>query len=261
MARDCYLITGASSGLGARFAIRLAEAGQDLILVARRVARLEQLAARLRARHGVAVWVVPADLAEPDAVSRLTAHLADEGLLVTHLVNNAGYGLCGGFVDLDIAAQASMIDVNCRAVVQLSHAMLPAMIEAGRGGILHVASTAGFQPGPWMAVYYATKAFVLHFSEGLHEELRGSGVHVAALCPGPVRTEFLARAGLRDSRFTRRVAMGPNAVVAAGLKALAGNRAVKVPGIGNATLAILTRFVPRGLVRRLSGRLQKARQG
>lgn len=256
---DCYLITGASAGLGAGFAARLAAEGHDLVLVARRADRLRQLAAALRDRHGVRVTVLVADLTEAGAVAQLMIDMERQGLAVTHLINNAGFGLRGAFAELDGPSQARMIDLNCRVPVELSHALLPGMLALGRGGILNVASTAAFQPGPWMAVYYATKAFMLSFSEALHEEVAERGVHVAALCPGPTRTEFFEVADMHDTALSRFLAGEPGKVVADGLKALRDNRAVMVSGALNAAVAGSMRFTPRGVARKVAGTLQKAR--
>lgn len=259
MAKDCYLVTGASAGLGAVFARELAAAGHDLILTARRADRLHSLAAELQARYPIKASVIVTDLTEAGAVAQLMAEISQAGLSVTHLVNNAGFGVRGDFAALDGPTQARMIDVNCRAVVELSHAVLPAMLVAGRGGILNVASTAAFQPGPWMAVYYATKSFVLSFSEAVHDEVKAQGVTVAALCPGPTRTEFFAQAQMQDSILNRYMAGAPEKVVHDGLRALAANRAVKISGLLNATIATSIRFTPRALARFIAGSLQKAR--
>lgn len=256
---DCYLITGASAGLGAGFARTLAAKGHDLILVARRADRLETLAALLRQDYNIAVHVFPADLTESGAVAQLMEELAERKLTPTHLINNAGYGLRGSFVDMDGPSQARMIDLNCRVPTELSHAVLPAMIAAGRGGILNIASTAAFQPGPWMAVYYASKAFLLSFSEALHDEVKDKGVAVSALCPGPTRTEFFAAADMEDSALSRFMAGAPEKVIEDGLKALEANKAVRVSGALNATIASSIRFTPRPLARKIAGELQKAR--
>ena len=254
------LITGASAGLGEGFARALAAEGTTLILTARRVDRLESLATELRAAHGVTVHVFAADLADPDGPTTLIAAIAAAALPVDVLINNAGFGARGDFADLDSALQLGMIDLNCRALMELCHAVLPGMIERRSGGILNVASTASFQPGPWMAVYYATKAFVLSFSEALHDEVRGQGVHVAALCPGPTRTEFAEVADMGDSELFKRFASDPERVVEDGLRALASNRAVAVSGLMNGILAGSIRFTPRWLARRIAGSLQKSRQ-
>ena len=219
------IVTGASAGLGVGFAEALAKRGQPLLLVARRADRLEQLAQRLRAQ--VPVETLSVDLGEHDGAQAVIAH----------------------------------VRLNCIALMDLCHGVLPGMIAAKSGGILNIASTAAFQPGPWMAVYYATKAFVLSFSEALHEEVRGHGVRVSALCPGPVNTEFAGIAGMTDMAAFKQMASGPDAVVRDGLAALDANEAVKISGTLNAVLANTVRFPPRGLARRIAGGLQKARQG
>lgn len=253
------LITGASAGLGTHFALALARRGNDLVLVARREDRLQQLAALVRERYGVAAHVIPLDLARKNAVARLAEAVAEPGLAIDTLINSAGFGARGAFAELDRAPQTRMIDVNCRALTELCHAFLPAMLDRRSGAILNVASTAAFQPGPWMAVYYATKAFVLNFSEALHEEVKEHGVRVSALCPGPTRTEFAEIAAMGDSALFRRFAGAPDKVVADGLKALEANRAVAVSGAANKAMAGSIRFTPRGFARRIAGSLQKAR--
>jgi short-subunit dehydrogenase len=167
----------------------------------------------------------------------------------------------GAFADIDLAGQRRMIDLNCAALMELCHRVLPGMIDRRRGAILNVASTASFQPGPWMAVYYASKAFVLSFSEALHEEVRGHGVKVAALCPGPTRTEFADVAGMGDSELFKRFASTSDVVVRDGLAALDHNQAVKISGVMNNIMAESIRFTPRLLARRIAGGLQKTRQG
>jgi short-subunit dehydrogenase len=255
------LITGASAGIGTHFALALAREKHDLILVARREDRLQQLAALVRGKHGVDAHVFAADLARKNAVGKLVEAVSRQGLTVDLLVNNAGFGARGAFAGIDRATQARMIDVNCRALMELCHGFLPGMLAARSGAILNLASTAAFQPGPWMAVYYATKAFVLSFSEALHEEVKEHDVHVSALCPGPTRTEFADIAGMKDSELFKRFASAPEQVVADGLKALKANRAVTVSGAINRAMAASTRFTPRGLARRIAGSLQKTRQG
>ena len=255
------LITGASAGLGEGFARALAAQGEDLILTARRTDRLEALAAELDAKHGVDIHILSADLADPAAPAKLMTAIAAAGVTVDQLINNAGYGLRGPVAELDAGAQLGIVDVNCRALVALAHAVLPGMIARRNGGILNVASTAAFQPGPWMAVYYASKAFVLSFSEALHEEVREHGVRVAALCPGPTLTEFADRAGMTDMPLFTRLASGPDAVVRDGLAALKANTAVKVSGAMNAAMAESIRLTPRSWARRIAGSLQRARHG
>lgn len=259
MTRPTALVTGASAGLGVHFAEALAKDGHELILVARRSDRIAALAERLTAEHGVRAHAIAGDLALPDAPGKLFAEIGRRGLTVDILVNNAGFGTRGDFAGAHGPRQAEMIDLNCRALVELCHLALPGMLARKSGGILNVASTAAFQPGPWMAVYYATKAFVLSFSEALHEEVKDRGVRVSALCPGPTRTEFAEVADMADSDLFKRFASGPEAVVADGLAALKANRAVKVSGAMNAVMAGSIRFAPRGLARRIAGSLQKRR--
>ena len=256
---DVTLITGASAGLGEGFARAVATQKRNLLLVARREERLKRLADQLSERHGIAVETLAIDLAQPDASERIMAEAAARGLVIDRLINNAGFGARGAFTDIDLAEQRRMIAVNCTALMELCHRVMPGMIELKRGGILNVASTAAFQPGPWMAVYYATKAFVLSFSEGLREEVKGHGVKVAALCPGPTRTEFADVAGMRDSELFERFAAPSDAVVRDGLAALEANQAVKVSGALNLLMAESIRFTPRTLARRIAGGLQKAR--
>ena len=247
------LITGASAGLGEGFARGLAADGRDLILTARREDRLDKLAAELRTTHGITVTVFAADLAMPGAAEGLVAGITRAGLEIDTLINNAGYGARGAFADLPRDSQLGQIDLNCRALVALSHAVLPAMIAAKRGAILNVASTAAFQPGPWMAVYYATKAFVLSFSEALHEELRPHDIKVTALCPGPTATEFGKVAGFGGNGVFDRLSADAPSVVRLGLKALQRNRAVAIPGLMNKASAQGHRLLPRMLVRKAAG--------
>lgn len=246
------LITGASAGLGVDFARQLAAKGERLMLVARRKERLDELAAELGNARAIAL-----DLSEAGAVGRLMADLAAHGEQVELLVNNAGFGLTGRFAELDGKRQRQMIDLNCGALVELAHAVLPAMIERKSGAILNVASTAAFQPGPGMAVYFATKAFVLSFSEALHEEVKGQGVKVSALCPGPTATEFGEVAGFGPSNASSKLAAASGPVARAGIEGLERNEAIVVPGVMNKATAQAHRFFPRGLVRRAVGILKK----
>jgi uncharacterized protein len=249
--RAVALITGASSGLGVEFARQLSNRGKGLVLVARRKDRLEALAAELGSARALAI-----DLSEPGATSRLLADLDRAGERVEILVNNAGFGLRGRFVELDAAREREMIDLNIGALTDLCRAIAPCMVERRSGGILNVASTAAFQPGPNMAVYFATKAYVLSFTEALHEELKPHGVKVSALCPGPTRTEFGEVAGIRTLGQFDRLAMESGPVVRAGLEALEANEAVVIPGATNKIGAWSTRLAPRSVVRRVAGSLK-----
>lgn len=215
------------------------------MLVALRWERLEALAAELGNAH-----VVAADLALPGAAARLMADLTERGLAVAALINNAGFGLAGPFASLPLERQREMIALNIGVLTELSHLVLPGMREAGRGAILNVASTGAFQAGPGFAVYFATKAFVLSFTEALHQELKGSGIKVSALCPGPTRTEFGAVAGVTSARFER-FSGDAAGVVSAGLKGLEANDAIVIPGFSNKVSAQSNRFLPRALMRRI----------
>ena len=221
------------------------------MLVARREDRLEALAVELGNARAVAT-----DLGEPDAASRLLANIESNGERVECLINNAGFGLWGRFANLGGARQRQMIDLNCGALVQLCHAVIPGMIERGRGSILNVASTAAFQPGPGMATYFATKAFVLSFSEALHEEVRKSGVRVTALCPGPTATEFGDIAGFKGNGIFEKLSASSSEVVAAGLKALDANRAVVIPGLLNKIGAQGHRLLPRAVLRKVTAAIK-----
>ena len=235
---DTILITGASAGLGADFARALAKKPVTLVLTARRTDRLAALAQELGQRPGVEVHVISADLGQPEGVKALLSGVAGRGLHIDTLINNAGYGALGPFADSDLATQLGMIDLNTRALVALTHALLPPMLARGRGAVLNVASTAAFQPGPYMAVYYASKAFVLHFSEALHEEV----------------------AGMAQTPMFERFAGTSEQVVRDGLAALDRGQAVMVSGLLNRLTAVSTRVAPRGVLRRAVARLQSGRQ-
>ena len=246
MTRPVTLITGASAGLGAEFARQCAKRGEALALVARRRDRLDRLAGELNAE----VHVFAADLGLADAAVSLIDQVEAEGLAVETLINNAGFGLGGQFASLPLERQREMIDLNVRTLTELCRLVIPGMIERGRGGILNVASTAAFQAGPNMAVYYATKAYVLSFSEAIHHELKRKGIKVSALCPGPTATEFFDVAGVGDSLLAR---LGADAagVVRAGLKGLDRNKAITIPGLRNKVGAQSNRFLPRAAMRRI----------
>ena len=245
------LITGASAGLGVEFARQLAGRGQKLVLVARRKDRLEALAVELANARAVAM-----DLSEAGSTAALMADVETAGEHIETLVNNAGFGLRGRFAELDAARQREMIDLNVTSLTELCRAVVPGMIERRSGAILNVASTAAFQPGPNMAVYFASKAYVLSFSEALHEELKPLGIRVTALCPGPTRTEFGAVAGFGEDSSFDRISADAASVVRAGLKGLDRNRAVVVPGWINKVGASSTRFAPRPLVRKIAGAIK-----
>ena len=250
--RPATLITGASAGLGAEFARQCAARGDEVVLVARRADRLEELAAEI----GDRAHVITADLTDPKMATRVVAETIARGMWVRTLINNAGFGLRGRFDELSLPRQLEMIDLNIRALTNLSFVVINDMVLNGGGSILNVASTAAFQPGPKMAVYFATKAFVLSFTEALHEEWKDRGIKVSALCPGPTRTEFGEVAGIKTLGQFDRLAMEAEPVVRAGLDGLEGNRAVVIPGAVNKAGAWSTRFAPRSVVRKIAGSLK-----
>jgi short-subunit dehydrogenase len=221
------------------------------VLAARRKERLEELARELGNARAVAI-----DLAKKDAAAKLLADLEANGEVVDLLINNAGFGLIGRFAELDAKRQRQMIDLNVGALTDLCRAVAPGMIKRKSGAILNVASTAAFQPGPKMAVYFATKAFVLSLSEALHEELKRQGIKVSCLCPGPTRTEFGEVAGFGGSVAFDRLAMSAAKVVEIGLKGLDRNKAVVITGTINKIGALSTRFAPRSTVRTIAGAIK-----
>lgn len=242
------LITGASSGIGYELAKRFARDGRDLVLVARSRERLEEIGRELSGPTGVSVKLIAKDLSRPRAALDVFDELRRESLRIGVLVNCAGFGSFGPFAKADQEAEREMMQVNMIALTELTRLFVAEMLRAGEGRILNVASTAAFQPGPMMAVYYATKAYVLSFSEALAEELRGSGVTVSALCPGPTHTGFGGRAGMERARLFRAGVMDAAAVADAGYRGLLRGERVIVPGLRNKLLALSVRVSPRRLV-------------
>jgi uncharacterized protein len=240
------LVTGASSGIGQRLAMLLAGDGRDLVIVARRTELLEALAARLRQEHQVSVEVLTADLTSAAGLAAAEARLADPDRPIELLVNNAGFGSSGSFTDLPVGTAEEQIRLNVAAVVRLTHAALPGMLQRGHGGVLNVSSVAGFVPSPGAAVYGATKAFVTSFSESLSAEVKDRGVHVTALCPGFTRTEFR---GGSSSGPAGLAWLDADRVARAGLDAVAAGRVLTVPGAQYKSVVSLTRIVPRGVLR------------
>ncbi len=253
------LVTGASAGIGAAFAERLAHEGYDLVIVARDRERLETRAQQMRERSSVQVEVLPADLTEPAELHIVEAVIADAHLEL--LVNNAGFGTMGTFAELDAEREEAEIRLNIVALVRLTRAALPGMIQRKSGAIINVSSMAALQPAPYNATYGATKAFVNSFTEAIHEELRGSGVRVQALCPGFTRTEFQQRAGVDVSRVPQAAWMAPEAVVESSLAGLRRGDLVYVPGLANRVVSTLVSAVPRSLSRRVAAALVRSSQG
>jgi short-subunit dehydrogenase len=247
------LVTGASSGIGEAVARRLAQEGANVVLVARSEAKLRALADTLSEDHGINAVVVVADLIKPSTGEAVRRHVDAQGIAIDVLVNNAGFGTYGPFEDIEPGREQDEVAVNVAALVGLTHAFLPPMLQRGHGAILNVASTSAFQPGPYMAVYAATKAFVLSFSEALWAEYRDRGVHVVALCPGAVETPFFAALGddrARQASALSRMARAED-VAESAMRALRGNGPTRIVGGRNWLMAQSVRFAPRGVVARI----------
>lgn len=254
--RSIALITGASSGLGAEFAVQLAAREHDVVLVARSGDRLAALAERLIRDYGVRADVLVQDLAQPDAARRVSEQLAARGLRVDLLVNNAGFGTCGRFEEIPGDRDHDQLMVNVVALVDLTHELLLGMLERGRGSVINVASNAAFQPAPYFAVYGAAKSFVLNFGLALRQEYRRRGIRVLTLCPGPVETAFFDTIGTRRAAVTGAMTT-PERVVRAALRALDRDRGYVAPGLGNAVTAHLTPRRPRALVATIAERITR----
>jgi hypothetical protein len=250
------LVTGASMGIGVNLAECFAADGYDVILTARTEPALRTLADRLAKEHRVTATPIAADLGSPGGGRQLAAEVERRGLGVDVLINNAGFGIAGAFAGSKQDDQLGMIDLNDRALVELTHVYWPGMLAKRRGGLLNVASTAAFQPGPLMAVYYASKAFVLSFSEALWREAQGTGVHVSCLCPGPTASNFRARAGTGATRLSNRAVMSSQSVARLGYESFQRNDRVVVTGFSNALTARLVPFLPRRAVLNLVHSLQ-----
>lgn len=257
MTRKLAVITGASSGLGAEYARIAASEQHDVVLVARRLPQLQSLAAELKA-HGIEATPVASDLSRPAAAQSLADELERRGLRPDVLINNAGFGDTGPFLDRQLPRQSEMIELNCRALVELCWWFGRAMRERGSGRILNVGSTAGFQPGPYMATYYASKAFVISFSQALAYELRGTGVTVTVHCPGATATGFAASAGNDKSRlFQQQKPAGAAEVARHGWRAMLAGKPLAVHGALNKAGAFGVRLSPRGVVSAIAARLNR----
>jgi uncharacterized protein len=254
------LITGASGGIGVDLADCFARDGYDVIVTARSEAALQDVAARLAREHSVSATPIANDLGAVDGGQKLAALIEAWSLQVDVLVNNAGYGHAGALTSSDRQTQLGMIDLNVRALVELTHLFWDGMARRKRGGVLNVASTAAFQPGPLMAVYYASKAFVLSFSEALWEEARGTGLKVSCLCPGPTASGFRARAGTDKTRLAAASPVAPSKPVAEqGYRGWQQNRRVVITGARNRVMAELAQVMPRSVVLRMVRQLQSPR--
>jgi short-subunit dehydrogenase len=252
------LVTGASAGIGTELARVFAAKGHRLALVARRKGRLDALARELVATGAPAPIVIPCDLTTADGTERIAAALNEAGAEVEYLVNNAGFGLFGKASQLDRAEQLDMITVNIRSLTDLSLRFTHQLVRH-RGGILNLGSVAGFLPGPGMAVYYASKAYVISFTEALRKELAPHGVRVTVLCPGPVPSEFQARAGFKPGVDSMLLNVSPKAVAECGYRGLMANKRVVLPGLGIKIVPFMLRWFPRGFVLDAVGRLQLRR--
>jgi len=250
--RPIAMVTGASSGIGDAFARQLAAEGHDLIVVARRVERLDDLARRLTSEHGVAVEVLPADLTQDGDVDRLAQRIAGETRLEL-LINNAGFGNLGRFAELDVDGEVRIVRLNVVAPMRLTHAALLAMIERGRGGIINVASISGFIPQPFTSTYCGTKALLINWSEAVYQEAKPHGVTVQVLCPGFTRTELFTTGGVDPKKLFPDFAwMSADSVARISLRALRRRKALCIPGLRNRMLGLLLRLTPRSLHRILA---------
>lgn len=257
--RGTALITGASMGIGRELALLFAQDKHDLVLVARSEDKLRSLAAELSSQHSIRAEVIAADLVDPSAPARIFEEVERRGLTVDALVNNAGFGSNGPFVELEPRHELEMVQVNITALLHLTRLFLPGMVARGRGRVLNIASTAGFQPGPGMATYYASKAFVLSFSEALAYELKGRGVTVTAHCPGATATEFSRRASNDRSLLFKLGAASAPSVARHAYRAMSRGRAVAVHGLLNWLTAMVVRFIPRPIVRAAAARMNSFR--
>ena len=259
--KSVALITGASYGIGAEFARVFAADRHDVVLTARSGEKLEALAAELRVKNGIEVSVIVADLARPDAVALIIEELKKREISVDYLINNAGFGNYGEFAENDATVELEQIQVNIVALTALTRGVLPGMLERKNGRILNVASTAAFQPCPLLAVYGATKAYVLNFSEALAVELRGTGVSVTCLCPGPTESNFGERSGFSLLKNMQGRIPSARAVAEYGYQALFARETVAVHGIANRLLTASSRFAPRKIVAEISGRMLATGRG
>jgi short-subunit dehydrogenase len=247
------LITGASTGLGADFAKILAAMKYDLILVARNEERLQRLGESLQDSHGIRFFTRKADLGQPGAAERLVQSIRSQGISIDVLINNAGCGQWGSFAQSDASNLTAMLNLNMNSLTELTRLILPEMQARKSGQILNVASTAAFQPGPWMAAYYASKAYVLSLGEGLAEELRGSGVTISTLCPGPTRTEFFDRAQMGRSRLKNMFFADSRTCAERGIAGMLQGKVIIIDGWLNWFLSQSLRFTPRFIIRRVAG--------
>jgi len=254
------LVTGATSGIGHELCKLFATDRIDMVLVARDVDRLSRIAEELQSATGINVTTMSIDLADPASPAEVLRRTQEAGLTVEYLVNNAGFGNYGLFVDTDPKSTLDLLQVNIHALTHLTALYLPGMVERRSGHIMNVASTGGFQAGPLMSTYYASKAYALHFTEAIAEELEGKGVSVTALCPGPTVTEFHKRANMETSGLVSgRSVMTAKAVAEIGYRGMMRGRTLVIPGLSNKLLTLVVRLAPRKMIARYVHRMQKKR--
>jgi uncharacterized protein len=246
--RHTALVTGASGGIGAELARELAAKGHNLVLAARSTAQLETLAAELQTKHSISAQIVTVDLGKPGAGHALAAELKQRGLTIDVLVNNAGYADFGNLWEADAAKIDGMLTLNMGALTELMHDLIPGMVSRKQGRVLNVASTAAFMPGPLMAVYYASKAYVLSLSEATNEELQGTGVTVSALCPGPTESGFQAAAAMEKSKLVKGKMMSTTTVAEVAIAGMLKGKPVIIPGFKNKLQALTPKLTPRRLI-------------
>ncbi|MCJ8346897.1 SDR family oxidoreductase, partial [bacterium] len=247
---EVALVTGASSGIGYHIAIELAKRSWDLVIVARRQDRLSHLKSEIEDKYQVKVIICALDITNDKSFDDLIKTLQEEDLFVSLLVNNAGFGSSGYFHKLNLQRELNMIDLNIKALMKMCHHFSGKMVKQSRGRIINVASVAAFQPGPGMSTYFASKAFVLHFTEGLHEELSPFGVNCLALCPGTTKTEFFDIAEAMDLEASPLPSMTASSVAQAALRGMDQSRVIVVPGLFNQVMTASVRFAPRSLIRK-----------
>jgi len=251
------LVTGASAGLGAEYAKLFAKDGHDVVLVARRRVKLDALAKELEASHAIKAHVIAEDLGKPGAAARIALALEERKIEIEFLVNNAGFGTTGAFAELDAARELEMVQVNVVALLELTRALLPGMVARKSGRVLNIGSTAGFVPGPFMAVYYASKAFVNSFTEALAFELEGTGVTATVSCPGATATEFAQVAGNDKSKLFESGVATAAGVAADGYHAMMRGQSMAVAGFSNKMRIASLRLAPRGMARKIAAGLNK----
>jgi len=255
--KKTVLITGVSGGIGNELANLFAEDGYNLVLVARNGRRLIEMSKEYEQKYGTHSIVIPKDVAAPGIPEAIFLELKEKGIVIDYLINNAGFGLYGTFVETDLEQEANMIDVNIKALTIMTKLFVPDMVKRGQGGIMNVASLVGFFPGPMMSVYYASKAYVLSFTEALENELSGTGVTVTALCPGLTATGFVDRSGMGASKMTRNGSiMRSDQVAQAGYRGFLRGDTLIIPGARNRFLAFIPRLFPRKVVTRMIRSLQ-----